>query len=234
MENIYIIGDVHGCLKTLKALVAKLPKDAKICFVGDLVDRGSNSAEVVRYIRDNNYDVALGNHEHSMIENGELLLEDPSLIDTNVWTSKKYKIGGLDTLQSYQSLDNPIETFKDDINWIKSLPLYLEYPYYKTKENRTLVVSHSCIDNTWDLRDSDDELEKEDFKTKVLYSRNQKPFDNKEIFNVFGHTPTKEPIITSHFANIDTGACYKEKYGVLTALEFPSMRLIIQKNIEGK
>jgi len=233
-ENIYIIGDVHGCLKTLKALISKLPKDAKIVFVGDLIDRGPNSAEVVKYTRDNKWDVVLGNHEYSMIENGETLLKDPSLIETNVWTSERYKIGGLNTLRSYKSQSNPIESFQDDISWMKSLPLYLEYPQYKTKDNRTLVISHSCIDNTWDLRDADDKFNKKDFKTKVLYSRNQKPLDNKEIFNVFGHTPTRKPIITSYFTNIDTGAYYKDQYGVLTALEFPSMRLINQVNIENE
>lgn len=50
MENIYIISDVHGCYKTLLALIDKLPnkKDSKIVFVGDLVDRGANS--IVRYL----------------------------------------------------------------------------------------------------------------------------------------------------------------------------------------
>jgi serine/threonine protein phosphatase 1 len=129
-------------------------------------------------------------------------------------------------------LDNSIEQFTDDIEWIKSLPLYLEYPDFKTKDNRYLVVSHSCVDDTWSIKDSDDEFDKEDFKTKVLYSRNKKPFENKNLFNVFGHTPTEEAIIESYCANIDTGAYYKEEYGYLTALEFPAMNLITQKNIE--
>ena len=231
-ENMYIIGDVHGCLNTLKALINKLPTNAKIVFVGDLIDRGSNSAEVIKFIRDNNYDCVLGNHEYSMIENGELLLEDPNLIETNIWTNSKYKVGGLDTLRSYQLFDNLLERFKDDIEWMKTLPLYLEYTEYKTKENRTLVVSHSCIDDLWNIRDSNDEFEKEDFQTQVLYSRNKKPLENKDIFNVFGHTPTKEAIVKSYYANIDTGAYYKEKYGYLTALEFPTMKLITKKNIE--
>ena len=38
----YIIGDVHGCYDTLMALIAKLPEDAEIVFVGDLIDRGKN------------------------------------------------------------------------------------------------------------------------------------------------------------------------------------------------
>ncbi|MCT7603919.1 metallophosphoesterase [Aliarcobacter butzleri] len=65
MENIYIIGDVHGCYKSLIALIDKLPnkEKSKICFVGDLVDRGMYSYEVVKFVMENNYDCVLGNHE---------------------------------------------------------------------------------------------------------------------------------------------------------------------------
>ncbi len=40
----YIIGDVHGHYDTLMALVDLLPNDAILVFVGDLIDRGSQSA----------------------------------------------------------------------------------------------------------------------------------------------------------------------------------------------
>ena len=53
MENIYIIGDVHGCYRSLLALIEQLPRkfDSKICFVGDLIDRGPASADVVEFVR---------------------------------------------------------------------------------------------------------------------------------------------------------------------------------------
>jgi len=49
-NQIYLIGDVHGCYKTLCALIDRLPRgaDSKICFVGDLIDRGNGSFEVVQ------------------------------------------------------------------------------------------------------------------------------------------------------------------------------------------
>ena len=48
MENIYIISDVHGCYKTLLALIEQFSnkQNSKIVFVGDLVDKGKNSCEV--------------------------------------------------------------------------------------------------------------------------------------------------------------------------------------------
>ncbi len=40
-QNHYIIGDIHAEYQTLLALVEKLPKDARLIFVGDLISRGS-------------------------------------------------------------------------------------------------------------------------------------------------------------------------------------------------
>ena len=76
MENIYIIGDVHGCYKTLLALINKLPnkEKSKICFVGDLVNRGANSYDVIKLIIDNNYDCVLGNHERMFLDYSRLLI----------------------------------------------------------------------------------------------------------------------------------------------------------------
>ncbi|KAB2843644.1 MAG: diadenosine tetraphosphatase, partial [Ignavibacterium sp.] len=45
-----IIGDVHGCYNTLKAIFEKIRKkypDIIIYCVGDLVDRGNFSAQVI-------------------------------------------------------------------------------------------------------------------------------------------------------------------------------------------
>ena len=47
------IGDVHGCLTELDALLACLePREGdRLCFTGDLVDRGPDSLGVVRRVR---------------------------------------------------------------------------------------------------------------------------------------------------------------------------------------
>jgi len=66
-----IIGDVHGALAPLEALVAKLAFTAgdRLVFVGDLVDKGPSPAGVVRFVRQLSetapYEVILieGNHE---------------------------------------------------------------------------------------------------------------------------------------------------------------------------
>ena len=74
------------------------------------------------------------------------------------------------------------------------------------------------------------------FENHLLWSR-YKNFDNKEIFNVHGHTIFTEPIINEYSTAIDLG-CFQTNGKVenprLCALEFPSMRIFTQNNIEIK
>ncbi len=64
----YAIGDVQGCYTELRALLAQLKFSAdrdQIWFVGDLVNRGPQSLEVLRFARalDGNAVTVLGNHD---------------------------------------------------------------------------------------------------------------------------------------------------------------------------
>lgn len=65
-----IVGDVHGCLPELQALVdaVALTREDTLVFVGDLLDKGPDSAGVVRFVRglsEDGFTVKLvkGNHE---------------------------------------------------------------------------------------------------------------------------------------------------------------------------
>ncbi len=229
-EQVYIIGDVHGCYKTLLALIDQFPnkKNSKIVFVGDLIDRGANSYEVIKFIMDNNYDCVLGNHEEMFLEFAPSK-EDEDLSNSKHWL---FNCGGEQTLKSYTSKDEYYKQY----DFIKTLPLYLEYKDYKTSDNRYLVVSHSAVGKVWDKRDSKDKFDIEDFENHLLYSR-YKNYDNKEIFNVFGHTIFSAPVLNGYSCAIDLG-CYHEKIEDklpnprLCALEFPSMKIYTQVNKE--
>lgn len=227
----YVVGDVHGEYKALLNLVAKIPKASQFIFVGDLIDRGSQSAHVVRFVREHKCPSVKGNHELMMIEYGSKFIDDIKnkrpIEQDNIWL----KHGGRETLLSYGlvSIENNriiphvfIEEFmfqfEDDIKWMKSLPLYLEMDI-KHSSRRKVVVSHSSIAPVWNLKDSPLEKDKQYFKNSVLWKRT-KPIDCEPIFNIFGHTPQQYSAdMQNHYVNIDTGCYMKEKrgYGLLSA-----------------
>ena len=49
-ERIIVIGDIHGCCRTLEALLRKIgyiPEEDRIIFVGDYIDRGPHIRETL-------------------------------------------------------------------------------------------------------------------------------------------------------------------------------------------
>ena len=101
----YAIGDVHGRLDLLQSLLAAIEADIQshrkskvsIVFLGDLIDRGPESAQVIELLR--TYRPAnaathflMGNHEEVMLR---VLDGETELVDS--WL----RFGGAETLRSY-------------------------------------------------------------------------------------------------------------------------------------
>ncbi|HVO73095.1 MAG TPA: metallophosphoesterase, partial [Ignavibacteriaceae bacterium] len=64
---IAVIGDIHGCLNTLSDLVSKIEKkypELNLYCVGDLIDRGNFSCEVMDFISKKNIKFTPGNHDY--------------------------------------------------------------------------------------------------------------------------------------------------------------------------
>lgn len=218
MNSRIIIGDVHGCYATLLALIAKLPKDVPITFVGDLVDRGPHSRDVVAYVIEKGHDCVKGNHEDMMVA---------STTDLDSRANWLYN-GGDNTLDSY--LAHPLEIGMH-VQWMEKLPAFIEYPDIKNSEGRYLVVSHAGLGRMWSYRDCPDR--KHAFVSECMWNRDHYE-DVKEIYNIYGHTPQIDPRVKSFYANVDTGACFKNRavYGKLTAIQYPELTIYEQENIE--
>ena len=94
-KSIFVVGDVHGRADLLLPLLAKKPSDSQLVFVGDLVDRGDQSAEVLTIVKDLCQTGAIclmGNHERMMLD----FINQPTELGAR-WM----RYGGLQTLQSY-------------------------------------------------------------------------------------------------------------------------------------
>ncbi len=70
-DDIYVVGDVHGCIRELEQLVGTVGADGEtlFVFVGDLVRKGPDSSAVLARVRDHEDMVAVrGNNEQKLID----------------------------------------------------------------------------------------------------------------------------------------------------------------------
>jgi hypothetical protein len=120
------IGDVAGRFDELQELLKIMPDEETYC-IGDLVDRGPKSKEVIEFVMNSSKVKALkGNHEDMMYH----AFLDKQYGDEITWTQN----GGNKTLMSY-GIDRARNLPKDHIDWIKNLPL--EY------KKEGLLVTHA-------------------------------------------------------------------------------------------
>jgi diadenosine tetraphosphatase ApaH/serine/threonine PP2A family protein phosphatase len=206
MKKIYAIGDIHGCYDRLKALMEKVPIDYSrdtLVFIGDYIDRGPHSVEVVDYLIQlkNRVPEAIflkGNHE--------------DMLDKFLNGADRFNYllnGGQQTLDSY--LLKPIESEffpipPDHMEFFKSLRLF-----YETEE---FIFVHAGLRPRVAL-----ELQ----KTEDLLWIRGKFVSTKYDFGkrvIFGHTPLKKPLVEPNKIGIDTGAVYGN---VLTCVQLPDL-----------
>jgi serine/threonine protein phosphatase 1 len=135
----------------------------------------------------------------------------------------KEKISSNNTnLSEFQKEDLNISKLKNDVEYLESLPIFLEFKNHKDENNRYLVVSHSSVAKVW-KENQDNQIVDHVFEKSVLWNREKSPLALVKVFNVFGHTINSWPVIDSHFANVDTGAYQNNR---LTAIRFPSKDVI--------
>ncbi len=107
MGKHFVIGDVHGMVDALIRLLEKLPTDAEVVFVGDLIDRGDKSAQVVEIVRSRGYRCVLGNHENTFIRFFQDYFDGmPYNALIKKWSMWLFANGGKETLQSYGFWEN--------------------------------------------------------------------------------------------------------------------------------
>lgn len=206
MSRRIFIGDIHGQydgLMRLVMMIAPTQQDT-LHFVGDLIDRGPKSAQVVEFVRENNYPCVLGNHEHLLIN--AFPDRDSNISAFQGWLNS----GGQPTLTSYSST----EALLEDVAWLKTLPLYLDlgdvFLVHAGLDPHKTIAQQTQMDFCW---------------IRHRFHRHPSPlFSDKCI--ITGHTITftlpgvspGEIAQGPGWLDIDTGA-YHPKSGWLTAVD---------------
>lgn len=205
-EPLYVIGDIHGCMEQLEALLEiiwqKEGYDARIITVGDMIDRGPNSAQVMQRlvalqrVSGSRLTCLKGNHEQMMLD----FLANPANAGLR-WLQS----GGINTLESFNislqshstSLDELAEQLRARIgaelgNWLQRLPTYW------TEEN--VGVVHAAADPALSLEDQQE--------ASLLWGHSDfnKTQRTDGMWIIHGHTIVKEPRIRSGRISVDTGA----------------------------
>jgi serine/threonine protein phosphatase 1 len=201
---IYAVGDIHGSYYKLTRLLKHCnghcgPRKARFVFVGDYIDRGQHSREVVELLielqkaKPGQICCLRGNHEDMLIS----VLQDG---DKALWLYN----GGDMTLRSY-GVTSADAIPGEHLSWFNALPLF------ESDDKRFFV--HAGIRPGVPLKQQD--------KDTLLWIR--EPFlsdlSDHGLYIVHGHTPleTGEPEYLPNRLNLDTGAVFG---GPLTAAVF--------------
>ncbi|HAB51452.1 MAG TPA: serine/threonine protein phosphatase [Marinilabiliales bacterium] len=216
-KRLFAIGDIHGCFDLLKELVEnkiQLQKDDKLILLGDYIDRGDKSKEVVDFIielSENGYDIIplMGNHEAMLLDAFE------NEKDISKWIQN----GGNETLKSFE-IDSLKDIESKYIEFIKGLRYYYAFKDY-------LFVHAGFNDNVLNpFTDYYSML----WKCKETYTN---PLLSEKTI-IHGHNPVRvaiceERVLAKHrVINIDTGCVYEdsEGYGRLTAYDCNRQRIL--------
>jgi serine/threonine protein phosphatase 1 len=198
----YAIGDIHGCADLLIALLAAVrsahPADCicKLVFLGDLVDRGPDSARTVAIVRaleeqapPGAISCLRGNHEQLMI--------DWFKKGDDLWLAN----GGLTTIDSFGLNASDDKIFADTVEWMERTPTW------RDDELRVYVHAGLRPGSAYDRQSDHDRLW---IREEFLVGDHD---FGKHV--IHGHTPSlRGPDRRPFRTNIDTGAVYG---GALTA-----------------
>lgn len=243
---LFVIGDIHGCYdelgKSLKIIKEEINKNKdrkiKIIFIGDYIDRGKFSYEVITeiiYIKNNPSEYfkhdkvevicLLGNHEEMMLR------------DRGIW----FRNGGEQTIDSYEvngyDVGRDHNYPEDHKEFLENLDLYYAIEECGTNKDEQWVFVHAGIDNQFGLN--------QQCKSDLIWLRKHyiKSFNNYSLNDLddtvkicVGHTPVQEVQSFPNYMMVDTGCCFGYKLSTVvldTNKEFQPQKIIEVKTNVG-
>jgi protein phosphatase len=224
-----IVGDVHGCIDELLELLSALgyliemrdgqyavqpPEGRKLIFVGDLVDRGPGTPEVLRLVsslvRAGQAFCIPGNHDVKLVK----------------------ALRGRDVKLTHGLADSVRQLEKESQEFRQEMAKFLDglISHYVFDDGK-LVVAHAGLKESMQGRGSgavrefalfgETTGETDEFGLPVRY--NWAADYRGRALVVYGHTPQPEPLWLNNTVNIDTGCVFG---GSLTALRYPEKEIV--------
>ena len=204
----FVVGDLHGCLDELaEAMTARRfdPRFDRIFSVGDLIDRGPHSLEVLKLIEEPWFFAVRGNHEDMML--ATFLPAAAALPDSaSMW----FPNGGGWAADAW-----PILRGSRLVERVAELPFAM---VVKKRDGSRVNIVHA----EFQLGATDDQVDAGFFdRARVMWGRQRLKAGEQPdpgLSRTFvGHTPVKEQKYLGSYAFIDTGVCFAK--GRLTVLE---------------
>ena len=224
-----IVGDVHGCLDELLELMGSLgyavqkedcefsvtvPEGRKLAFVGDLVDRGPATNQVLRLAM-------------TMVKAGQAYCvpgnHDAKLLRALKGRDVKITHGLAESLE--QLAGESAEFRAEVVRFLDGLVSHYVF------DDGKLVVAHAGLKESMQGRGSaavrefalygETTGETDDFGLPIRY--NWAADYRGRAMVVYGHTPVPEPVWLNNTVNLDTGCVYG---GRLTALRYPEREIV--------
>lgn len=203
-EEVLVIGDVHGCYDEMLKLIRSVNEgeymNSKILkvFVGDLVNKGPKSKQVVDYMMAHETDClsVRGNHDETVIKQYLMYKSDPTaLLEKNAWMKE---------------LTDP------EITYLISLPYTISIP------SLNVIMVHAGLVPGRDLEDTNPKhlVSMRNLVSQSETSDSLKPTKNDKegkawasLFSgpehvYFGHDAKRMLQKHSHATGLDTGCVY--------------------------
>lgn len=216
-ERWYVIGDIHGRLDLLDALkgaieaddASREPAKTTVAFLGDLVDRGPDSAGVIALARDwggqRTVRYLAGNHEEMFLE---------SFTDREV-LRHFLKHGGRETVLSYgvdRKAYNKMKVSEVQQAMADAVP-QADRDFLESFEDLIVVGDYVLVHAGINPKRGVDDQKRSDLRwIRDRFLRHEEPFSHVVVH---GHTIFDDVVDTQHRIGIDTGAF---RTGRLTAM----------------
>lgn len=211
-RKILIVGDVHGCFKEFQTLLKKVDYDKKshrLILVGDIINRGPSSFEMMEWVREKGVEMVRGNHEQAFIQS----------LKKNSFLNPVFK-----ELKKKMKKDE-----KKWLNWLSALPFYIEEKDFLVvhaglvpEEDPQYSDPHLLMNiRTWDGRGKDIKNE----KNPAWYSY----YKNKKLV-VYGHWANEGLNIRDNTIGLDSGCVYGHK---LSALLLPERQIVQIRSLKN-